>query len=178
MAAQLSLAALNAMPAAHAKATLAGIFERSPWVAEAILDQRPFASAAALHAAMVAAVEAAPFDAKLALLSAHPELAGAEARVKLITPESVAEQGTAGLDSLSDVEQAAFDRMNAAYRERFGFPFIVAVRNHSRASILATFRARLENDREQEIAEALAQVYEITRLRLQDLTGETIGQNA
>jgi 2-oxo-4-hydroxy-4-carboxy-5-ureidoimidazoline decarboxylase len=178
MAVQLSLAALNAMPPEDAKTTLAGIFERSPWVAEAILDQRPFADAAALHAAMVAAVEVAPQERKLALLSAHPELAGAEARVKLITPESVAEQGSAGLDALSDVEQAAFDRMNAEYRERFGFPFIVAVRNHSRASILATFRARLDNDRETEITQALAQVYEITRLRLQDLTGETIGKDA
>lgn len=170
----MALAQINTMTAEAAVGLLGGVFENSPWVAEGALERRPFTSAAQLHGAMTAVVDAADEADKLALLGAHPELAGADARKKLISAESINEQGIAGLDALSDRQQADFDRMNTEYRERFGFPFIVAVRNHTMASILETFRARLANSRGQELEAALAQVYEIARIRLEELTGEPI----
>ncbi len=166
------------MTAEEAIATLGGVFENSPWVAEGALGGRPFASAGKLHREMVAVVNISAEAEKLALLGAHPELAGADARKKLISTESINEQGAAGLEALSNEQQTDFDRLNSEYRERFGFPFIVAVRNHTMTSILETFRARLGNSREQELEAALGQVYEIARIRLEKLTGEPITRAA
>src|SRR5690606_3181161 len=117
----------------------ADIYEHSPWVAEAVAAARPFASLAALHAAMIAAVEAAGAERQNALIRAHPDLAGKAARAGTLTADSSAEQASAGLDRLSEQEFAAFHRLNDAYREKFAFPFIVCVRRHTKGSILAQF---------------------------------------
>lgn len=160
---------LDAMPASEFVALLGGIFEHSPWVAEAVVSHRPFHTTDALHAAMVAAVEAAPRERRLALLAAHPELAGREAREGSLTVSSTEEQARAGLDALSAAEMRRIGELNGAYRAKFGFPFIVAVRDHTRTSVFATFERRLSQDVDAEFAEALRQVYRITRLRLDAL---------
>lgn len=170
--AALSLSDLNALNDREATDLLADIFEHSPWVAEGAMAQRPFASIGALHEAMSAVVHQAGQERKLALLRAHPELAGEAAREKTLTASSNAEQATAGLEALSTEIQGEFDRLNPAYRERFGFPFIVAVRDHTLASILETFRARLDNDRDTELETALAEVSKIARIRLDTLFHE------
>jgi len=166
-----SIAAIDAMSPNDFIALIGGVFEHSPWVAESVVDQRPFGTIAALHAAMVACVERAPRAQRLALLCAHPELAGREARAGELTQSSTTEQARAGLDALSAQELARIVALNAAYRAKFGFPFIVAVRDHTKTSIFATFAERLEHDADTEFAEALRQVYRITRLRLDALLG-------
>lgn len=150
---------------------LGGVFEHSPWVAEGVADQRPFADVAALHRAMVAVVAAAPEDAHLALLRAHPDLAGKLARGGGLTASSTAEQASAGLDRLSDEEYERFTALNDAYKARFGFPFIIAVREHTKASILDAFHRRLSHDRAAEFATALAEVAKIARFRLDGIFG-------
>jgi 2-oxo-4-hydroxy-4-carboxy-5-ureidoimidazoline decarboxylase len=160
------LSELNALPPAQFVAVLGGIFERSPWVAQQVLSARPFATAQALHEAMVGAVRQAGREAQLALLRAHPDLAGKEARTGALTQASQAEQKSAALDRLSADEMATIERSNATYRARFGFPFIICVRNHDKAGIFAAFAQRLHNPAEVEFAAALEEVYQIARLRL------------
>ena len=157
------------MSARDLVSTLGGIFEHSPWVAEAIAPDGPFADVEALHEAMKAAVRSAPEDRRIALLAAHPELAGKMARAGEMTASSVSEQSRAGLDRLSEVEFATLDRLNVEYRERFGFPFIIAVRDHDKESILEAFEARLDNSRDTEVESALNEVSKITRYRLEAL---------
>ncbi len=162
----VSLAALNAMDAPDFTAALGGIFEHSPWIAAAAHAMRPFADVAALHGAMVAVVDAAGAERQLALLRAHPELA----RPAVLTAASRAEQGGLGLDRLASDEAAGFAALNAAYRDRFGFPFIIAVRGQrDRAAIRAALEARLARDAAAERAAALAEVAKIARFRLDDL---------
>jgi len=161
-----SLAALNAMPAADFVAALGEVFEHAPWVAERAVAARPFATVAALHEAMMRAVNGAPAATQLAFVRGHPELGGRLARAGAIAEASRSEQGGLGLDRLSDDEFARFERLNAAYRQRFAFPFVICVRRHTRASILAEFERRLGNDPAAELAAALAEIGEITRLRL------------
>jgi OHCU decarboxylase len=145
------------------------VFEHSPWVAEAAWEAGPFDSVEALHAALVAAVERAPRERRLALIRAHPDLAGRAAIAGELTPDSTREQASAGLDRLTPEEYAAFTKANAAYRERFGFPFISCVREHSVASLLTWGRARLEREPDAEARTALAEVDKIVGLRLQAL---------
>ena len=152
-------------------ARLGDVFEDSPWVADRAWEARPFPTVESLHAAMRTVVTRASDGERLALLRAHPDLAGKAARVGAMSAASVSEQATAGLDRLTDEEFARFERLNAAYRERFGFPFIVAVRRHDKASILAAFETRLGHSREQEIDAALVQVFDIARMRLDGLLG-------
>ncbi|MBX3484656.1 2-oxo-4-hydroxy-4-carboxy-5-ureidoimidazoline decarboxylase [Phenylobacterium sp.] len=140
------------------------VYEASPWVAEGVWPDPP-AGREALAAAMAAVVDAAPRGKKLALIRAHPELAS---RTKM-AEASVKEQAGVGLDQCSAEEFAAFQRLNAAYDARFGFPFIYAVRGATRAEILAAFEARLENDPETEFATAIAQIHRIAGFRLADL---------
>jgi OHCU decarboxylase len=140
------------------------VYEASPWVAEGVWPDPPD-DLEALAAAMAAVVDAAPRDLRLALIRAHPELAS---RARM-ADASVREQAGAGLDQCSAEEFAAFQRLNAAYNARFGFPFIVAVKGLSRADILAAFEARLANDPETEFATAIAQIHRIARFRLADL---------
>ena len=164
--------ALNALSPHGFRDVLAGIFERSPWVAEAVAPARPFADLAVLHAAMVAAVAKAPQADRLALLRAHPDLAGKEAQDGALTEDSSKEQKSAGLDRLSRAEMETISRNNDAYKTRFGFPFIICVRNHDKAGIFASFEKRLNNPAEAEFETALQEVYEIARLRLEMLLAQ------
>jgi 2-oxo-4-hydroxy-4-carboxy-5-ureidoimidazoline decarboxylase len=148
-------------------ARLGGVFEHSPWVAERSADARPFGSVAMLHARMVLAVKNATRDEQLTLLRAHPELAGKEAQSGTLTDDSTSEQRGAGLINLDATEKAEITRLNADYRAKHGFPFIIAVRNYTRAQIFSEFARRLGNDPETELAACLEQVFTITRLRLE-----------
>lgn len=142
------------------------LFEHSPWVVERAARRRPFAD---LHAGLMQVVVEASHDEQLALVRAHPELAGKAAVDRALTVASAAEQASAGLDRLSPAEFDRFHALNAAYRERFGFPFVICVRKTNKAGILAAMQRRLANDRDAELATALAEVGEIVRLRLEDL---------
>ena len=161
-----SLPEINAMPAAAFVAALGDVFEHAAWVAERAAAARPYPSVAALHGALMQAVRDAPTPTQLAFVRGHPELGGRLARAGALTEASKSEQGGLGLYRLNDEEFARFERLNAAYRERFGFPFIICVRRHTRASILAEFERRLKNDPPTELAAALAEIGRITRLRL------------
>ncbi len=144
-----------------------GLFEHSPWVVERAFAHAPFADAQALHAAMLRVVDEAGEDAQLALIRAHPELAAREAP---LTEASSAEQQGAGLRALTAAEFTQFAALNAAYGAKFGFPFIICVRLHDKAGILAEFARRLGNDAAAERAAALAEIGKITWLRLKDMT--------
>ena len=151
-------------------ATFGSLYEHSPWVAEEAWKTRPFGSLDELHGAMVKAVDAAPERRKMALIRAHPDLAGRAAMAGELTSESEGEQASVGLDRLSPEEYERFTSMNEAYREKFGMPMIVAVREHdSKESILRSAGERLGNTRGQEIEAALAEISKIARFRLQDL---------
>ena len=164
----MSLDAVNALPRADFIDRFGFLFEHSPWVVEAAADQRPFADVAALQGALNGVVQAAGEEAQLALLRAHPELAGKAAIDRTLTAASTAEQASAGLNRLTPEEFAEFHALNAAYRERFGFPFIICVRLTNKAGILAAMRARLDSDRETEITTALGEVAKIVHLRLEE----------
>ena len=148
------------MTKAEFMARFGGVYEASPWVAEAC-----WPPPADLPAAMRAVVDAAPREKKLALIRAHPELAGRT----MMAEASVREQAGVGLDQCSPEEFAAFQRLNAAYKARFGFPFIYAVKGATRADILAAFEARLANDPDTEFETAIAQIHRIAGFRLADL---------
>ncbi len=160
------------LPRAEFVARFGSVFEHSPWIAERAWD-RGLApandSAAGLHGALAQVFRGASEKERLAVLTAHPDLAGKLAQAKRLTAESSAEQASAGLDSLTDGERAQFTELNSAYVARFGFPFIIAVRGLSRADIQAAFRSRLGNEREQEFATACGQVERIALLRLKDM---------
>ena len=145
------------------------VFEGSPWVARRAWDSRPFDGLSALHGRMVEAVSQAPEERQMELIRAHPDLAGKAAIAGELTRESSREQASAGLDRLSPEEYDAFTRLNAGYREKFGFPMIVCVREHTRASILAQAEARMGHSRDEEVEVALGEIAKIARLRLQDL---------
>ncbi len=171
LAASLDMNAVNKMDRATFTKTLRGIFENSPWVAQKAWDARPFDSMAELHTAMVAVVEDASIDQQLALLRAHPDLAGKEAQSGKLTDSSTVEQASAGLNALSKAELARLTKLNTDYRTKFGFPFIIAVRNHTKEGIFFEFERRLTNNTDTEFANDLQQVYKITRLRLNKLFG-------
>jgi 2-oxo-4-hydroxy-4-carboxy-5-ureidoimidazoline decarboxylase len=139
------------------------IFEDSPWVAARAWERGPFASTDALHGAMVEEVERATSAEQLALLRAHPDL-GARAKM---TAASAGEQSAAGLDALSPNEFARLSDLNTAYRTKFGFPFILAVKGANKREIIAALEVRLLNSPEEEFREALRQVYRIARFRLE-----------
>lgn len=164
-----ALAEINALDRAGFVAALGAVFEHSPWVADLAYAARPFADVATLHRAMVAAVATAGAERQLALIRAHPDLAGKAARAGALGAHSTREQAGAGLDRLSEEEFARFHRLNDAYQARFGFPFIIAVRDHDKASILAAFETRLAHDAAAERAEALRNIARIAELRLADL---------
>jgi 2-oxo-4-hydroxy-4-carboxy-5-ureidoimidazoline decarboxylase len=163
---KIALASLNAADEAGFMAALGDVYEHAPWVAQAASRQRPFATLAALHAAMMAAVRAAPPDQQLALINGHPDLAGKAARASTMTVDSKAEQASAGLDRLSQTQFAQFHRLNNAYRKKFGMPFIICVRRHSKDSILQEFERRLQNTMAAETETALGEIFRIAALRL------------
>jgi 2-oxo-4-hydroxy-4-carboxy-5-ureidoimidazoline decarboxylase len=164
-----TLSDLNACSAADFVVALANIFEHSPWIAEQAAAARPFAGVRSLFEAMKAVVDRAPAEARLKLIKAHPDLADKTQRAAGLTAESNAEQNGAGLDRLSDTEYEAFERVNNAYRAKFGFPYIVCVRRHTRDSILRDFERRLPNDATAEIATSIAEISRIAALRLDQL---------
>jgi 2-oxo-4-hydroxy-4-carboxy-5-ureidoimidazoline decarboxylase len=166
MATKRTLDQINALDQTAFCTLLADIFEHAPWVAEAAVQHRPFATVTALHEAMMQAVIAAPQEQQLTFLRGHPELGGKVARAGAMTAESVAEQGGLGLDRLSDAEFSRFEALNARYVARFGFPFIICVRRQTRDAILAQFARRTELSFEAELATALQEIGYITRLRL------------
>jgi 2-oxo-4-hydroxy-4-carboxy-5-ureidoimidazoline decarboxylase len=169
---QVSLEQLNATNTAGFVAALRDIFEHSPWVAEAAAAARPFATLAALLAAMRDAVSTAGAARQMELIKAHPDLAGKAARAGNLTADSSAEQTSAGLDRLSEEEFATFHSLNDAYRDKFGMPFIVCVRRHTKGSILRQFEQRLMNGADAEREAALAEMVRIAALRLdQHVTG-------
>jgi 2-oxo-4-hydroxy-4-carboxy-5-ureidoimidazoline decarboxylase len=169
LAGPVDMAPTNAMDRAAFVQKFGGIFENSPWVAEQAWEKRPFASLDELHAAMVAVVKHAPAERQLALLQSHPDLAGKEAQAGTMTASSVAEQASAGLNALSHEEMVRISDLNAAYKKKFGFPFIIAVRMHTKEGILFEFNRRLQNETQIEFANDLQNVYIITRLRLNKL---------
>jgi 2-oxo-4-hydroxy-4-carboxy-5-ureidoimidazoline decarboxylase len=150
-------------------AALTNIFEHSPWVAEEAASLRPFAGIGPLFAAMTAAVDHASDEARLKLIKAHPDLANKTQRAAGLTAESGAEQDSVGLDRLSDAEYEAFERANTAYRTKFGFPYIVCVRRHTRDSILRDFERRLPNDAKAEVQTSIGEICRIAALRLDQL---------
>ncbi len=162
----VTLADLNGMDLPGFAAAVGETFELAPWVAETAHGKRPFATVTALHEAMFAAVRMAPREEQLNFLGNHPDLAGKAARVGAVTDDSKREQASVGLDSLSEDDYARFHRLNDAYKAKFGFPFIVCVRRHTRDSILGQFERRLHNDSGAEFAAALQEVFYITRLRV------------
>ncbi len=167
-----SLQDMNRIGRAEFVAALGGIFEHSPWVAEQAFGQRPFADLRQLHTAMSEAVRAAPLEAQLALIRAHPELAGSEAAAGALTAESTSEQSRLGFNALSRTEFERMAELNRRYREKFGFPCIVALKLHaSRASVMAEFERRLANGRDAEIGSALEQIGHIARGRLDRMFG-------
>ena len=166
MADRVALAALNAMEKAPFVAAIGDVFEHADWVAEAAFRSRPFATVAALHAAMVEAVQAAPAETQLDFIRNHPELGGKVAKAGDLTEASKAEQGSLGLDRLSGEEYTHFEALNSAYKEKFGFPFVICVRRHTRDSVLAQFERRLANAADEERNTALNEIGFITSLRL------------
>jgi 2-oxo-4-hydroxy-4-carboxy-5-ureidoimidazoline decarboxylase len=165
----MTLAELNALDEDAFTATVGPVFEHSPWIARAAAGHRPFASFEALAAALSAELQTAGAERQTALIAAHPDLAGRVAREGRLTPASSEEQASAGLDQLTVAERARFDELNRAYRERFGFPFVICVRAQTKASILAAMEQRTQNARSDEIATALREIEAIARLRLRDV---------
>ena len=168
--ARFTLAQLNAMTRAEFVCVVGPVFEHSPWIAEAAWPQRPFSTGEQLHTVLCRAVAAAQLEQQVALITAHPDLVGRAAlQGTLLTPESKGEQASAGLDTWSTEEIIAFQKSNAAYREKFGFPFVICARLNKKEAILAGFSTRLNNMREDEIQTALGEIYKIAQLRLRDL---------
>lgn len=172
----ITLQQINSLPRSEAAALLQGLYEHSDWIAEQALDVRPFASAAALKYAMVKVLQRAGRDAQIALVRAHPELAGKAMVSKSLTAESTNEQNTAGLTDCTPEEFAHIQQLNASYNAKFGFPFILAVRGPrgtglNRQQIIRTFERRLHNHPEYELAECLRNIHRIVEIRLNDKLG-------
>jgi 2-oxo-4-hydroxy-4-carboxy-5-ureidoimidazoline decarboxylase len=145
------------------------VFEHSPWIAGITFDQKPFADFATLHRALCDTVKNSGEEKQLALIRAHPDLVGRLALSGKLTRESTGEQASAGLDRLSPEEVVLFQKNNADYKNKFGFPFIICARLNKKEAILRGFEARLKNSREQEISTALEEIFKIADLRLRDL---------
>jgi 2-oxo-4-hydroxy-4-carboxy-5-ureidoimidazoline decarboxylase len=172
LAGEPDMGAINNMDRTAFVQKFGGIFEKSPWVAENAWDKRPFTTLPQLLATMVEVVKYAPVPNQLALLQSHPDLAGKEAQAGAMTASSVSEQASAGLNALSKTEMTQISELNAAYKQKFGFPFIIAVRMYTKEGIFFEFQRRLNNDTQTEFANDLQNVYAITRLRLDKLLGE------
>lgn len=162
----LSLDEINALDQGGFVAALGPVFENSPWVAEQAWNSRPFADLSELHRAMFTVIENADRAVVLEFLNAHPALAGKEAQAGEMTTESVGEQASAGLDALSPEEFQRITALNEAYFARHGFPFVIAVRGHTKESIFTEFERRAGADSESELQTALGQIAIISRGRL------------
>lgn len=167
---KVSISQLNSFAPDEFVRVVGPVFEHSPWIAEATCGQRPFGDVSQLHAALCATVRAADEARQLALIQAHPDLVGKLALAGRLTKESTGEQASAGLDQLNAAEVELFQSNNAAYKAKFGFPFVICARLNKKEAILNGFRVRLQNSRAQEIQTALAEIFKIAELRLRDLT--------
>ena len=163
-----TLDVLNAMDEAGFVVALGDIFEHAPWAAERAAALRPFATVADLHMTMFNAVRGQAPAARLTVYNNHPDLGGAMAQRREMTDASNAEQGGLGLDRLDEARFMRFQAMNSSYRNRFGFPFILCVRRHTRASVLRNFERRLKADLASERDAAMHEIFLITRLRIAD----------
>ncbi len=160
----MTLGEVNAMPHAEFVAAFGDVAEHSPWIAETAAAERPFADRREMIAAFASAMQSAPDAARLTLVRAHPDLAGKAE----LTDDSTREQAGAGLDTLSREEYQRFTRLNDAYKARFHFPFIFAVKGADKYQILEEFEERLQNGRDAEFETACAQVCRIFRFRIED----------
>ena len=165
----LTLAELNSLTRDEFLRVAGPLFEHSPWIAEATWEKRPFASTEQLLARLCQTVRDASESRKLALIRAHPDLVGRAALAGTLTRESTGEQASAGLNKLTAEEIALFQKYNAEYREKFGFPFVICARLNRKEAILAGFGKRLHNSPEQAMAAALDEIFKIAELRLRDL---------
>lgn len=165
----LSIAQLNSLSREEFVCLVGPVFEHSPWIAEDTWAARPFASVEQLHEALCRTMSNAGKEKQLALIRAHPDLVGRAALAGTLTQASTNEQASAGLDQLSPEEITAFRKHNQAYRDKFGFPFVICARLNKKEAIRAGFATRLQNTPEQEIVTALAEIAKIAWLRLADL---------
>jgi 2-oxo-4-hydroxy-4-carboxy-5-ureidoimidazoline decarboxylase len=170
--ATLSLARVNAMSPGDFSRAFGAVYEHSPWIAERAFAHRPFRTMGDLHGAMKQAVMASSREEQLALLRAHPELAGREAKADQLTAHSRDEQRSAGLNALSPEEMARIAELNNAHAKKFGFPFIIAVRRATKSTIFSEFERRLASGVDEEMQACLEQVFLITELRVQDMVVE------
>ena len=165
---EIKIAQLNQMSQAEFTETLGEIWEETPQIAAQAWHDKPFKDLDTLHQAMVAVVDNMSKGEQLTLIKAHPDL-GSKTKM---AEASVQEQAGVGLDRLSESEYQRFHSLNQAYKDKFDFPFIVAVKNHTKESILQAFETRLENDREREKQQALSEISKIARLRLESLISD------
>jgi 2-oxo-4-hydroxy-4-carboxy-5-ureidoimidazoline decarboxylase len=165
----MTLDEINALDQAHFVEALSGLFEGPPWIVTLVWKQRPFASPQALHDALGSAMYSAPLDQQIALIQAHPDLAGTAALSGTLGAASTGEQAAAGLNRLTADELARFTQLNTAYREKFGFPFVICARPLTKEEILQAFARRLDDSAPQEIAAALDEIDKISMLRLREL---------
>ncbi|GCE45325.1 2-oxo-4-hydroxy-4-carboxy-5-ureidoimidazoline decarboxylase [Thermosporothrix hazakensis] len=166
---KMTLQEINALDQERFTATLSSLFEGSPWIVREAWKARPFQSKQELHQALCTILEQAPRERQLDLIRAHPDLAGRAAQLGTLSPASTDEQASARLNRLSPEELATFTRLNQAYRERFGFPFLICTRENTKESILASYPERLQHTAEQEMKIALGEIEKICHYRLQDL---------
>ncbi len=165
----ISLSQLNSLSRDEFVRIVGPVFEHSPWIAEETWPKRPFASVEQLHQALTEAVRNAGEAQQLALIRAHPDLVGRAALAGTLTRESTGEQASAGLGEITLEEIETFQKSNKAYRDKFGFPFVICARLNKKEAILNGFKVRLNNSREQEIKTALEEIFKIVELRLRDL---------
>jgi 2-oxo-4-hydroxy-4-carboxy-5-ureidoimidazoline decarboxylase len=168
----ISLEQLNALSRGDFVRLIGPAFEHSPWIADTTWPGRPFASREELHRALCRTVFTADGQRQLDLIRAHPDLAGRMAAAGALTAASTREQSAAGLDHLTPEEAAIFQSRNEAYREKFGFPFVICARMNRKEAMLVGFETRLKNTREEEIRTALEEIAKIAWLRLQDIVAE------
>jgi len=166
----MTLPELNCLALDQFVTVVGPVFEHSPWIAHAAWAKRPFNSTEELHRMLCQIVVEAGEAAQLALIRAHPDLVGKLALAGQLTRESTGEQASAGLDRLTAQEVELFQQNNAAYKTKFGFPFVICARLNKKEAILNGFKVRLENSREQEIKTVLVEIFKIAELRLRDLT--------
>ncbi len=164
-----TISEINEMDQAAFVGALGHLFEHSPWVASETYSQRPFESAKVLHEALCATLARASTESQLELIRAHPDLAGRLAQAGQLTAASTAEQASAGLNRMATEELEKFQALNARYKDRFGFPFVICARLNDKATIEKAIVARLENSPELERAAALREIEKIAWLRLTDL---------
>jgi OHCU decarboxylase len=165
----LTISQLNQLGQAEFVRVIGPVFEHSPWIAETVFAKKPFTDLENLHRALCGTVKKSGEEKLLALIRAHPDLVGKIALAGQLTKESTNEQASAGLNKLSPEEIDLFQKQNTAYKNKFGFPFVICARLNKKTAILAGFETRLKNSREQEIKTALEEIFKIAELRLRDL---------